>query len=1094
MLHRFIPAFIGCLSFLLATLPPSPFASGQTTGTSPVVGLRENPMETYLLTDASVVIQPGQMLSGASVLIRGTSIIDVGESIEPPADAKVIDCSGKTIYAGLIDGYSEIEVDEPADDGVGHWNGNVMPRRDTAAAIGSLSGFDTLRSQGVTMQLIAPRGGIFKGTSCLVMFDSEDKPSLVKSNVAQHMQLTVPRDTRRDSYPNSPMGAVALVRQTLLDAQWYRDAWKAYQSKPTLGRPERDDDLDRIATDRDSKLFIVDAQNERMAIRAETIAREFSLNIAIRGSGREYREAAAIADSDRVLLIPVDFPDAPDVSSEVDAETVELRELMHWYFAPENAARLVKAGAKVCLTSDGLSGGKSFLENVRTAVQHGLSPDDALASLTTIPASWMGIEDIGGRVQAGALANLVITDGELFDEETEILETWVAGKRFEQSAAAKQTTDAIEGEWTTTMEVEGEAIPLTLALTSSKGQLSGKLLGETIDDQDDDDDDESESDEDDDDDEEEPKSTSAKLEKLARAVDRLTAWVDLSDVDERLPAGPSKLTLVTLDSDSELTVFATLTFPNGQLQRIAWERAESPEEDEPEAEPEDEEDDEPEDEPEDEENDEDEDDDDQDEVSDDIALSTPLTITSPLGAYGVTEPIKAVDAILFRGATVWTCSEQGVLAEADVLVVDGKIDSIAESIEAPEGCTIIDATGKHLSPGLIDCHSHMATDGGVNESGQAITAEVRIGDFIDNSDVNIYRQLAGGLTMANVLHGSANPIGGQNQVVKLRWGDSMQAMKVPAAPFGIKFALGENVKRSNRSSFPTRYPGSRMGVEQIIRDRFIAAREYDEKFARFQAGNLDDLPPRRDLELEALAEILRKERWIHCHSYRQDEIIALLDLLDEFNVTIGTLQHILEGYKVADRLLEHGAMASAFSDWWAYKFEVYDAIPDNGAIMHEVGIVVSFNSDDRELARHLNTEAAKAVKYGGVPAAEALKFVTLNPAKQLRIDDRVGSIEPGKDADLVVWSGPPLSTLSRCEQTWVDGRPMFSLESDQKLRQRDAQWRSFLVSQVLAGRSETKSGGPKEISEEERWLRYDEFCHGHNEQRHDNASHRGHRH
>jgi N-acetylglucosamine-6-phosphate deacetylase len=294
------------------------------------------------------------------------------------------------------------------------------------------------------------------------------------------------------------------------------------------------------------------------------------------------------------------------------------------------------------------------------------------------------------------------------------------------------------------------------------------------------------------------------------------------------------------------------------------------------------------------------------------------------------------------------------------------------------------------------------------------------------------------------------------------------------APSGIKFALGENVKRSQ-----SRYPNTRMGVEQIIRDQLLAAREYDANWRRWRSGERDSLPPRTDLQLQAISEIQRGERWIHCHSYRQDEIVATLDVLEEFGIQIGTLQHILEGYKVADRMAQHGAMASAFSDWWAYKFEVFDAIPYNGAIMHDRGVVVSFNSDDREIARHLNTEAAKATKYGGVSEVEALKFVTLNPAKQLRIDQYVGSLTVGKHADLVIWSGRPLSTMSRCEQSWIDGRRYFDLEADQQLRDRDLTLRAGLIHKALDGDEEPKSGDEKrekEVEEEDRWVRYDVFC------------------
>ena len=328
------------------------------------------------------------------------------------------------------------------------------------------------------------------------------------------------------------------------------------------------------------------------------------------------------------------------------------------------------------------------------------------------------------------------------------------------------------------------------------------------------------------------------------------------------------------------------------------------------------------------------------------------------------------------------------------------------------------------------------------------------------------------MTAANVLHGSANPIGGQNQVIKLRWGAEAEAMKFREAPPGIKFALGENVKQSNWSSPQSRYPQTRMGVDELIADAFERAREYSA--ARNAA---DDGPPvRRDLELDALSEILRGERWIHCHSYRQSEILALMNTCKRFGVTIGTLQHILEGYKVAKEMKEHGVMGSSFADWWAYKFEVYDAIPYSGAIMHDAGVVVSFNSDDAEMGRRLNLEAAKAVKFGGVPPEEALKFVTLNPARQLRVDTWVGSLEVGKHADLVVWSDRPLSVYAVCEQTWIDGRCYFDGDEDREFRERDQRRHAALVQKVRESGAPQLKPGERDRSLLEAWPRYDAFC------------------
>jgi len=381
---------------------------------------------------------------------------------------------------------------------------------------------------------------------------------------------------------------------------------------------------------------------------------------------------------------------------------------------------------------------------------------------------------------------------------------------------------------------------------------------------------------------------------------------------------------------------------------------------------------------------------------------------------------------MIEHATVWTCGTNGVLTNAQILVSGDKIGVVGHAGEAVAGpdTLVIDGQGLHVTPGLIDAHSHTAILGAVNESTLPSSAMVRISDVVNSETDNLYQQLAGGVTAVNLLHGSANPIGGQSCVIKLRDGAGPEGLIFDAAPPGIKFALGENVKESNwGEKFVTRFPQTRMGVRTFIANRFTAAREYLAKVG--QASRLSTLPPRRDLELEAIGEILQGRRWIHCHSYRQDEILMLLRLMEQFGVKIGSLEHVLEGYKVADEIAKHGAGASTFSDWWAYKFEVYDAIPYNGSLLRDRGVLVAFNSDSSELARRLYTEAAKAVKYGGTPEVEALKFVTINPARQLRMDERVGSLEPGKDADFAIWSKSPLDSRTVCLQTWIEGKKYF---------------------------------------------------------------------
>ena len=421
----------------------------------------------------------------------------------------------------------------------------------------------------------------------------------------------------------------------------------------------------------------------------------------------------------------------------------------------------------------------------------------------------------------------------------------------------------------------------------------------------------------------------------------------------------------------------------------------------------------------------------------------------PEGAYGIDSDLPNPKTILVNDATIWTSGPKGILKEWDILFQDGKVKKIAKNISLPRGnALIIEGKGKHITPGLIDAHSHMAGES-INEGFQNVTAEVRMRDVIDPNDVAMYRALAGGLTTINLLHGSANPIGGQNVVMKLRWGSFSNDLIFKEAPQGIKFALGENVKR--RRSYG-RYPETRMGVEQVIRDAFTTARDYKkakETYKKDVKLQRTKISPRRNLELDALVEIMEGSRLVHSHSYRQDEILMLTRIAEDFGITIATFQHVLEGYKVAERLAEHGAGASTFSDWWAYKFEVVDAIGYNGTLMANAGVNVSFNSDSDELARRMNLEAAKAIKYGGLDEVEALKFVTINPAKQLKIDQYVGSLEVGKDADFAIWSGHPLSTYSICEQTWLDGKQYFSLENDQYLRGRDAKVRNELIQKIL---------------------------------------------
>lgn len=425
--------------------------------------------------------------------------------------------------------------------------------------------------------------------------------------------------------------------------------------------------------------------------------------------------------------------------------------------------------------------------------------------------------------------------------------------------------------------------------------------------------------------------------------------------------------------------------------------------------------------------------------------------------------MAADGVIVIRNAKVLTVTKGSF--DGSILIRNGKIAEVGPNVNAPADARVIDAGGQFVMPGIIDCHSHIATEA-VNEGSVSVSSMTGIEDTVNPEDIGIYRALAGGVTTANILHGSANAIGGKNVVIKMRWGKDAPEILLDGAMPGIKFALGENPKRRGGSdsgiATRLRYPATRMGVEDVIREAFTDAKAYkatwDDYKARAAKGERV-IPPRRDLKLEPLVEVLEGKRFVHAHCYRADEILMLLRVADEFGFKIRTLQHVLEGYKVAKEIKEHGAGASTFSDWWSYKVEAYDAIPYNAALMHKKGVLVSLNSDDAEMMRHLNQEAAKSVRYGGLTDDEALALITINPAKQLAIDNRVGSIEPGKDADLVIYDKHPLSNYAKVQKVFIDGEMYFDRDKDMSERAVKAARRKQLMEKQKAAAAPARPAG-----------------------------------
>jgi imidazolonepropionase-like amidohydrolase len=967
-----------------------------------VEGIREKPVRLVALTNLTVVPRPGQKLERATVIIRDERIEAVGVGIPIPEGAAVRDCSGMWLYPAFIEPYLELPlpapragaeeepVENPPPEGARHWNEAVRPERQIADYVSlEPERVEKLHAMGFGLLHCGSREGIFRGWSALVLArPGKGSELLYRSGVAQWIGFR--KGSARTPYPSSLMGAIALIRQTLADAQWYADAWEAYRRNPRQPRPEVNLSLQALAEARRQGVpFVVETENELTLLRALRLVEEFRLPALFVGSGREYRRVPSLLPFRPRLILPVNFPEVPDVSTPEKAADVSLEELKHWDAAPQNPFWLDSVGIRFALTSHGVERAERFFENLRKALRRGLSPERALAALTTVPAEFLGIESVVGTIEPGRLANLLLCDGELFQEETTIRSVFVAGQEFPR---LPELPVDVRGMWSVTVS---EALPkFRLRI---RGSFAAPKVWAEVD----------------------------TLQIPVQWVQRRAA-ISFSFAADTLGVRGVVRFSGSLDS-AVASGWAVL--PDG---RTVWWQAQR----------------------------------------DSVYVPKPQGYkreyalgprTFPDGPFGL-EALPPQRTVLFRNATVWTCSPVGVLRGADVLIRDGKIAAIGTQLPFAAD-TVIEATGKHLTPGIIDEHSHIAIEGGVNEGTHAVTAEVRIGDVVDPDDINIYRQLAGGVTAAHLLHGSANPIGGQCQLIKLRWGADAEGLKFEGGPATIKFALGENVKQSNWGDrFTRRYPQTRLGVEEIFRDAFQAALEYEAAWKSWQAlpprERQQRIPPRRDFQLEALLEVLRGKRLVHCHSYVQSEILMLMRLAEQFGFRINVFTHVLEGYKVARELAQHGAGASTFSDWWAYKFEVYDAIPYNAAIMHEQGVLVAINSDDAEMGRRLNQEAGKSVKYGGVSEEEALRFVTLNPARMLRVDHRVGSIEVGKDADLVLWSAPPLSSSAVVEQTYVDGRLFFDRRRDEELRQRDAALRRQLEQRALQALREGQNAAP----------------------------------
>ncbi len=981
--------------------------------TKPVQGISDRRAGVFLFRNATIIVNYQTQLDQADMIIKKDKIVKVGKDLEKPDNASAIDLDGKYIYPSLIDldsDYGMPEEKKPTGDitgqaiwtrrqqfeakttGAFNWNDAIKPQFDASeVCTPDETSAKEYRELGFGTILSHKHDGIARGTSALICL-VDDKPhnAILKAKAASHYSFN--KGSSEQSYPGSLMGSIALLRQSYLDAEWYSKYRNRNFTDHSLEAWIENQELPAI-------FEVTDKLN---LLRADRIGDEFGVQYIIKGNGDEYQMMEDIKKTQATLIIPVNFPEAIDVSDPNEALMIPLETLKHWELAPYNPHLLQNAGISFAITTSGLKSKKTFMTNLRKAMQCGLSEQEALKALTYTPASMIGMENQIGSLKEGYTASFLIASGNLFDEDCVIHENWVKGEKYvisdmNMKNLAGKYNLRLDDKPTGKLIVSGKPPKQTAEIVINdtvKIKVNLKVTDNNL-------------------------ALSFKdPDKKQEGTIRLSGWIE----DKKLSGTGEKA------DGSSLNWIAEFVTPEKEKKKESKAK--------------------------------------------DTPTTRPGEIIHPFVAYGYKEKPEQ-SHLLFKNATVWTNEETGILKNTDVLVQEGKIMKVGKELNA-NGAEIIDATGKHITAGIIDEHSHIAISGGVNEATNSITSEVRIGDVLNHEDINIYRQLSGGVTSAQILHGSANPIGGQSAVIKHRWGAGPEELKLKGAGQFLKHALGENVKQSRIPSYLTsRYPQTRMGVEQIIKDAYTRGHEYIAEWDKYNGLNskmkVSASPPRRDLALEAIADLLQRKSYITVHTYVQSETNMIMKLAEEFGIVAHTLIHNTEGYKIADKMRDHGAAGSIFSDWWAFKFEVYQAIPYNAALHLDQNVLTCIHSDNAELSRRLHQEAAKAVKYGGVSEEEAFKLVTLNPAKILHIDDRCGSIKEGKDADLVLWSGHPLSIYTKAEKTLIDGIVYFDIEKDKEMQDWIRKERARIIEKMMAAKEDKKPADTSKANQQYEW-------------------------
>lgn len=980
--------YLSFLSLIISTVYSQDLA--------PSNGVKTSVSSSYVLKNATILISPLKTIKNGSILIKNHEIIEVGTSITIPKDAVIIDYTGKTIVPAFIETYSNVG----------------LPESKTTTSYRSRNSIETSKKGSFYWnESIHPE----IEASSIYEINSKTNDELLKMGfglAVTHVQDGISRgsgalvslgETNPDQQMIQPSVASFFSFKTGTSKQTYPSSQMGsiallrqtfYDLQWYTNSTKLEGNLSLNALEKQVLLpMIFQVEDKWEIFRASKIGSEFNYNFTIFGAGDEYAVIPQLKIIKNPLIIPINFPEAYEVQDPYISKEIPLSELKHWELAPSNPFLLKKNNIPFSISSFGQKNAETFWKNIRKSIERGLTASDALNALTLEPAKLLKIEKEFGSIETGKKASFTVFDKNPFEEEAKLMESWILGtQKVYETAIAHD----IRGKYNVLLE----GVQYPLEYTGTLDRLVGKVqtLKQTTD----------------------PKTGITKTDTVYATT--VTKLIDNDvtiqfNVDDKNWKGSINLHGVV---NSKLGIFeGDGTLPNGKW--IKWSAIKNSKDATPISE------------------------------SNKVKLDTTFKakIWYPNMAYGF-DSLPGKQTLVIRNATIWTNEKEGILKNATIVCEKGKITYVGlDAYVTPVGAKEIDAKGKHITSGIIDEHSHIAISRGVNEGGQSISAEVNIGEVVTNDDITIYRQLSGGVTAAQLLHGSANTIGGQSALIKLKWGYAPNDMLIPNAPKFIKCALGENVKQSNYGD-GVRFPQTRMGVEQVFYDGFTRAKEYHNKWKKYKEGGKHaGVPPRKDLELEALWEILNHERFITCHSYVQSEIMMLMRVADSMGFKVNTFTHILEGYKVADKMAQHGAGASTFADWWAYKFEVNDAIPYNAKLMSDQGIIVAINSDDAEMGRRLNQEAAKSVKYGGMSEEEAWKMVTLNPAKLLHLDSKMGSLLVGKDADIVLWSDNPLSIEAKVEMTVIDGEILYDVERDSIMQTKNQEEKARIISKML---------------------------------------------